>query len=791
VVEYFAHSSTAADKHDWQKLSVHAEGVAALASGFGAPLGLRAAARLAGLLHDLGKYNPAFQAYIEGRGASVDHSTAGAFWVRELARTGTPFDRLMADLIAYAIAGHHAGLPDRIGGPASLNERLAAYSDVIDPVWRHELRPDLAGLMPQLEWVRAREGASLARQRLAFQLALLGRILFSCLVDADFRDTEAHYAGIEGREIDRTWPALPDRLDGLTARFDEHMAGKSAAATPINRLRTDILRHVRTRAELPPGFFTLTVPTGGGKTLASLGFALDHARRHGHRRIIYAIPFTSIIDQTAAIFRDVLGEETVLEHHSAIEDDRMAAADARAADSRDQSLRLRRAMEDWEAPVVVTTNVQLFESLFAARPARARKLHNIPRSVIVLDEAQAIPLPLLGPAVWALEALVRDWGCTVVLCTATQPALAHPSAASGQEGVSKPVEGTAAPRTASPVAGLIGLDLPADRELAPDPAELAAALRRTELRRAGPMTDTQLVEALAAAPQALVIVNSRRHALALYREVSSAGLEGAIHLSTRQCAADRRYLLDEVRGRLERGAPCRLIATSLVEAGVDLDFPRAWRAEAGLEQIVQAAGRVNRNNLRPAADSIVTVFEAADYPPPREIAGFVSDLHRMQDQFEDLFSPEAIRRYFEEVYWRKGRSDLDRGHDGQSILDRFRLDTNETAFAYRSVAENFRMIESGMLPVIVPADEVARRAIAGLGDERIPTGRLARILQLYAVAVPPRARDLLLKYDRVRFVARGLRGDAFAVLADMTLYTRDTGLIWEDPTYMAADTLMV
>jgi CRISPR-associated endonuclease/helicase Cas3 len=612
----------------------------------------------------------------------------------------------------------------------------------------------------------------LSTQKAAFQLATLGRFVFSALVDADFRDTEQFYAGIEGYEIDRTWPRLADSLDALVARFDTYMDAKSSVDTPLNRLRAGILRHARGKADQSPGFFTLTVPTGGGKTLASLGFALDHARCHGFRRIVFAIPFTSIIDQTAELFRDVLGEDLILEHHSAIEDEHIPSA-ARDADSRDQSMRLRRAMEDWEAPVIVTTNVQLLESLFAARTSRARKLHNIPGSVIVLDEAQTIPLPLLGPAIWALETLVRDWGCTVVLCTATQPALARDRLAQ------------------SPVAGLIGLDLDSARELAPDPASLARQLKRTTLRHAGSLSDEQLIVELSESRQALVIVNSRRHALTLYQSAKAAGLDGVIHLSTRQHAVDRRRILADVRDRLRKGEPCRLVATSLVEAGVDLDFPRAWRAEVGLEQIVQAAGRVNRNGLRPVEDSIVTVFEAPDNPPPREIEGFIGDRRRMQHQFEDLFSPEAISRYFEEVYWRKGLADLDRGHDRQPILNRFQFGHNETAFSYRSAAENFRMIESGMQPVIVAEDHVACAAVRELSIENIPTGRLARILQLYTVAVPPRARDLLFNAGRVRFEAPELRGDAFAVLADTELYKPEIGLLWEDPTYLDADTLLV
>lgn len=294
---FFAHSVDAREKVQWQTLPEHSIAVANLAGEFGASIGIGRIAYIAGLLHDLGKYNRAFQAYIDGQGASVDHSTAGAWWIRELAKAAMPLDRLMADIAAYAIAGHHVGLPDRLGGPASLDERLRSYVDAIDPLWRSELAPEFSALVPSLKWVRIDKVDPLSTQKAAFQLATLGRFVFSTLVDADFRDTERFYAGIEGYEIDRTWPRLTDRLDALVARFDTYMDAKSSVDTPLNRLRAGILRHARGKADQSPGFFTLTVPTGGGKTLASLGFALDHARRHGFRRIIFAIPFAGGADR--------------------------------------------------------------------------------------------------------------------------------------------------------------------------------------------------------------------------------------------------------------------------------------------------------------------------------------------------------------------------------------------------------------------------------------------------------------------------------------------------------------
>lgn len=747
---YYAHSTPDPNRDTWQPLPVHLAAVAGLAEAFGRPLGLGRAARVAGLGHDLGKYSAAFLARLGGSREPVDHSTAGAWMIRELCRTASLPDRLMAELIGYAILGHHAGLPDRTGA-GSLSERLAGFSPAaLAPEWRAEIPLDAAGLAPT--------AAPRPTAYRDFRFALLGRMLFSCLVDADYRDTEAFYAATEGWTPERDWPALGAILPDLVARFDAHMAGMPKADTAVNALRGEILAHVRARATLPPGLFTLTVPTGGGKTLASLGFALDHAARHGHRRIVYAIPFTSIIEQTAAIFGDVLGDGVVLEHHSNTDD-----AGLEKGGGRDK---LRLAMEDWAAPVVVTTNVQLFESLFSARPGRCRKLHNLAGAVIVLDEAQTLPRPLMIPCVRALDELAAAYGCTIILCTATQPALD-----ARHLGETHP----------------LGLALEG-RELAPDPSRLARALGRVTVRRAGEMTNADLVASLGDAPQGLVIVNSRAHALDLHRAATEVDLAGVVHLTTRQHAHDRRLILDDIRARLKAGEPCRVIATSLVEAGVDVDFPRVWRAEAGLDQIAQAAGRCNREGKRRPEDSIVTVFRAPDYPMPREIRDLVGDFGRMVDKHAaDLLAPEAIRDFFGETIWRLDTAGLDR----HGIMKLFRLNGAETDFAYRTVDGLFRLIATDMQPVIVATEEAARPAVDKLGIAEIPTGRLARELQGFIVQVPRKARDRLIACGHVTFAAPKVRGDQFAVLRTPSLYTRETGLIWEDAEYLSIDNIVL
>ncbi len=738
---YYAHSTSDPSQRDWQPLADHLLGVAKLAEQFGTKIGIERASYLAGLLHDLGKYTAGFQARLAG-GPRVDHATAGAAEVcspAQRARYGQ-----MADLVAYVIAGHHTGLPDGTG-IASLADRLEAAQELetLDPVWRDEITlPEGKIALPPIKPNQKRGG---------FQIAFLGRMLFSCLVDADFRDTEAFCAKVEGRAIDRNWPRLGDIIGGLVDRFDTYMAERQRLAPdrPINHVRREILAHVRGKAELPPGIFTLTVPTGGGKTLASLAFALDHAKRHKLCRIIYAIPFTSIIEQTAGIFRDVLGTDVVLEHHSAIEDTN--------TDMREARDKLRFAMDDWAAPIVVTTNVQLFESLFSNRSSRCRKLHNLAHSVIVLDEAQAIPLILFKPVVAVLGELARNYGVSIVLCTATQPALDAP-----------------------PFADDLVLD--PTRELAPDPGGLAAKLGRVTIRRTGAMADETLTAAMGEAEQCLTIVNSRAHALGLFRQAALAEYSGVIHLTTRQYAAHRSRILADIRKRLVENQPCRVIATSLVEAGVDLDFPRVFRAEAGLDQITQAAGRCNREGKRAHEDSIVTVFSTPDNPPPAEIAQMAAAFGRMADKFPDWQSPDAIRAYFEEVYWSKGPA-----LDKHGILDMFMLAPGGVDFKYRTVAEAFRMIETGLVPVIVPFEAEAQAAVKRLAVPDISTGGIARDLQRYIVQVPPKARQKLIDAGHVVYAQRDRLGHQFAVLVTNSLYGPDTGLLWEDAEYLGQE----
>ncbi len=734
---YYAHSLPGdPDKARWQTLASHLLGTAMLAEGFASEFGSGNAARASGALHDLGKYCRQFLDYISGKASSGgDHSLAGALAIIESA---IPREKAVARILAYGISGHHAGLADH----AELEDRYDRSYNKPDDIWREEIATDFGVLFPRFNLSADPTSA-------AFQLAFWGRMVFSCLVDADYKDTERFYAAEDGREIDRDWPVLRQDIDQLIARFDAHMAEihKRADSSELNVLRADVLSHVRARAAQPQGIFTLTVPTGGGKTLASLGFALDHAKRHNLRRIVYAIPFTSIIDQNAAIFREVLGDAYILEHHSSIDQEKFDPKHPL-----EQLNKLKLAMEDWAAPVIVTTNVQLFESLFANRPSKCRKLHSLANSIVILDEAQALPLGLLRPCMAALDELVKHYGVTVVLCTATQPAI---DKLAFKEGA--------------------GLEIRA--ELAPDPVGLARKLTRVRIEHGAVLDDDQLVGALRAHDQALVIVNSRRHALGLYRKVVAEGLDGVVHLTTRQYAVHRREILKRVRQNLVDQKPCRLIATSLIEAGVDVDFPRVWRAEAGLDQVLQAAGRCNREGRRPVDDSIVTVFKAQGYKPPSQFEPLVAAFGRTAAKVDGLLSPEAIRLYFQELYWQQGAQ-----LDSKAILQAFAMNERgaRPAFDYRTVATNFRMIDSAQMPVIINDNPKVQEVFDRLQSSKVSPGKAARDLQPFVVQVQPRDLVALTANGSVVHHRPDLWADQFAVLNRSELYTSRSGLIWED-----------
>ncbi len=679
------------------RLDEHLRGVAALAESFAATFAAGDWVKLAGLWHDLGKYRPAFQRYICGASGydahiettpgRVDHSTVGALYaIKRMDGLGR--------ILAYLIAGHHAGLPDwqSAENPAS---------SLVRRLDQHDLLAEALDQSPPSDILDAPSPTSNPGQR---DYALWIRLLFSCLVDADFLDTE-QFMTPDKSELRGQYPTLAE----LEPRFEAHMAALAAGAddTPVNRIRAVVLERCRNAAEQTPGLFSLTVPTGGGKTLASLAFALRHARRHGKRRILYVIPYTSIIEQTADVFRGVFGENAVLEHHSNFDSDQETAHS-------------RLACENWDASLIVTTNVQFFESLFAARSSRTRKLHNILDSVVILDEAQLLPPDFLTPILGTIRELSRHYGVSFVLCTATQPALTSRRdfdfSFDGLDGVREIIGDTAATRN------------------------LHEGLRRVEVTLPEDLQSPTSWEALAAElethPRVLCIVDRRDDARILHGLLPA----GTVHLSGLMCGQHRSNIIEDIKHRLKDAAtPLRVVSTQLVEAGVDLDFPVVYRALAGLDSIAQAAGRCNREGRLFNLGQVV-VFVPPTEPPKGHLrqardAGRQLLLRRPPDPL----APELFTEYFQSLYWRKGAQRL----DCKDIMTLLKY-SSKLEFSFRTAAERFQLIPEIQAPVIVRYGDSERllARLARPGDHL--DRKTLRQLQRYVVNIPRRIHQRLL-----------------------------------------------
>lgn len=754
-MNYYAHSHGAVEKKDWHLLSSHLKGTGAKAASFLDIVGCSDLGMAVGLLHDLGKYSLEFQGRLTGNHTRVNHSTAGAKIAIER------YDERLGKLLAFCIAGHHAGLANGVNGgrTTSLQDRLQEVIPDLDPTWEQEIAIPSSSVLKSLLSVLKPPGENGHGEH---SIALLVRMLFSALVDADYLNTEAWFAEKDGGRPSRgEYPCLVELRERLSDFLEKLLIDSDTGV--VNELRREILVHARGRATDSPGLFSLTVPTGGGKTLTSLAFALDHAIKHDLGRVIYVIPYTSIVEQTAAVFREALSvgqieSDLIVEHHTTFDEERIPARESRE--------KLQLAMENWDAPIIVTTSVQFFESLFANRPSRCRKLHNIANSVVILDEAQTLPLKYLKPCVVVIDELARNWRTSMVLCTATQPALGKSDGFSG---------------------GLENV-----RELAPEPSRIQKDLRRTKIVPEGQIDDEELAYRLESSPQVLCIVNTRRHARELYESISH--LQGALHLSTLMCARHRTECLNVVRRRLKDGEPVRLISTSLVEAGVDLDFPSVWRAEAGLESIIQAAGRCNREGRLETLGEI-HVFEPAPgegRKPPPEIAQFASAARSVFRKHGDPMDLQSIREYFQELYWLRD----DEALDEKRILPRLERQKASLDFPFEGIASDFRLIESPMVPVIVPwagygqGDNLANTLIDRLQWIERP-GWVARKLQPFVVQIPQKARAELLNAGAVEAVREAEFGHQFVVLRNMEIYSSSIGLSWDDPVFRTVESLIV
>ena len=730
----FAHSTQSGSQEDWERLVDHLKAVADLSGKNASDFAAKSWGTAAGLLHDLGKSKPGFQAYLRGERGSDPHSGEGARYAQEhLGGAGK--------LLAYCIAGHHAGLPNGLGPVAGkpatpLGDRLqtAELLDMPDGI----ALPVLATPAP----------LDRAPKALNFSLHFFTRMLFSALVDADFLETEKFYDKVEGRKSERGWTGS---LEGLDRALTAHLSKFGTPKSDVNKLRSQILTHARALAKETPGLFSLTVPTGGGKTLTSLAFALDHARKHGLKRIIYVIPFTSIVEQTADVFRKAFGDDdAVLEHHASFDWDGL--------NDPQEGERLKLAAQNWDRPIIVTTAVQFFESLFANRTSKCRKLHRLANAVIILDEAQTLPLRLLRPCLAALKELAQGYGASVVFCTATQPALIKEDGFPADEGLAKD-------------------DI---REIAPDPHALYKALRRVQIIDAGTLDDTALAEKIAAQEQVLAILNNRRHVRALYDLL--AGFPGATLLTTLMTAAHRRKVLQNVRDALTHGRPVRLVATSLIEAGVDVDFPQVWREVAGIDSIAQAAGRCNREGKRAHGD--VYVFRGSEeFKPPADLKQFAGIGAEIMASHEDPLSLAAVRDYFRQLYWDRGAEELDSVPVGgvQGIMNALAKSGNQMNFPFADIAQAFRIIEQASVPLIIQGGDwgIPEDMLKGF-HHRPHAGPLARDFQPFQVQIPQYQRTQLLQARAAEIWRESEFGEQFVLLTNERLYDEKAGFSADD-----------
>lgn len=717
-----------------QSLLDHLENTARLAEAYTGKFNSGEWGKAAGLAHDAGKGRPLWQKYLltkseyaeeahlEGKTGKIPHAIHGAKLVEAL------FGKGFGRLLAYCIAGHHAGLPDwssaEGAGQASLQFQESQVKD----------SDDIDGLV--IEKIRSAKPAYLPwKFEQGLDLSLWIRMLYSSLVDADFLDTESYMdiakAGSRGGYC--SMPELLERFNKFIKQLDQ-----DSANTKVNEIRRNIRTKCVQMAGEDQGIFSLTVPTGGGKTLSSLAFALEHAIKHQLDRIIYVIPYTSIIEQNADVFRSAIGEDQVVEHHSSLEED-------------DSSPKSRLASENWDAPVIVTTSVQFFESLFAAKSSRCRKLHNIVRSVVILDEAQLVPVDYLAPILETMRLLVEHYQVSFVLSTATQPAFNERTVDGklfpGLKNIKEIMGGNEEVKSLYHSLKRYQVQLPPDLQTVSNWEEIAEELKDYE--------------------QVLCVVSDRKSC----RELHSLMPQGTFHLSALMCGQHRSEMIKKIKQKLQDGESVRVISTQLVEAGVDLDFPVVYRALAGLDSIAQAAGRCNREGKLPHPGKVV-VFN----PPKKAPVGLLrkaADTTRsiITSNREDPLNNDLFEKYFTELYWRANSL------DAQAIGSLLKPDQQECGIYFRTAANKFHIIdESQQKTVLVRYGE--GEGLIDLLKSRGPDRWLMRKLQRYTVNV--------YNHDFDQLYRRGAVEEVYSKIYALTTnldYSEDTGLLVEETPF--------
>ncbi len=628
----YAHTKDDAEANEWQTLDAHLSNVADLTSSFSAAFGAPELGKVIGKCHDVGKADTRWQSYLRNDGSGIDHMIAGGI----LASQHTP------ELASLPILGHHGGLKS-LAEAKSILKNARHNTHIQAAIERADIDIPEIRILPT--FLQSGEDSAMRRKCEFFV-----RMLFSSLVDADFLDTEQFMTPEKAVARDSE-----HSLNQLASKFESSQS-QLGSETEINATRSRIYETVTQKAEAPPGFFSLSIPTGGGKTRTAMGFALKHALAHDLDRIIVVIPYTSIITQTAQVYRDIFGEEAVVEHHSSVNPD-------------EESQWNRLAAENWDAPVIVTTSVQFFDSLHARKPSRCRKLHNIAKSVVILDEVQTLPPRLLHPILDTMKQLKENYRVSFVFSTATQPAFRDRKGFCGLKNV---------------------------RELAPEAHEQFEKFQRVTYQlpeNRNTQKWDEIADDIRDQKQVLAILNTKQDAKELFEHLPE---EATFHLSSSMYPAHRHSVLQTIHERLDKGNECRLISTQVVEAGVDIDFPVVYRAFGPLDSIVQAAGRCNREANLEEGRTVVFYPEDGGMPPGvYKTAADVTQTLMPELDSKDLYSPDLFQDYFARLYTVQNL-------DQENILQ-LRSD-----FDYPKTADRFRLIKSDTYPVIIPHGKGAK-----------------------------------------------------------------------------------
>lgn len=708
-MSYIAHKRSDYDNEE-QPLIEHLKNVSDLSAEFAKPLNQSEYAKIIGIMHDIGKYSEAFQQRINGNSKRrVDHSTCG---MKESIKR-----KMM--IPAFCIAGHHGGIPD-LGSKHDTADNATIQGRLRKPTedfsaWATEV--------DQNELKQIKEPRNID----AVYCSFLIRFMFSCLVDADYIDTENF---MSNGTVSRVGGDTPEKLLCMLYSYIEKWKNPD---TRLNTLRSQILNECTDAGKnSDERLFTLTVPTGGGKTVSSMAFALNYAVKHNKKRVIYVIPYTSIIEQNADVFRNIFGCKNVLENHSNF--------DFKDYDDETKA-QMMLAAENWDSPVIVTTAVAFFESIFSNKPSKCRKIHNIADSVVIFDEAQILPLDYLLPCAAAIRQLAENYNCGVVLCTATQPnfdLIINMTKKDGKE---------------------ISLT-----EICKSNKSITDDFRRAEFCYDGKLEDDELVLRLSQSSQVLCIVNKKAHAQRIYSMLGDSNEN--FHLSTYMYPSHRKKVLEEIRKRLKENKPCRVISTSLIEAGVDIDFPTVYRAISGIDSILQAGGRCNRENKREIEKSVVHIFNTDEVLSYQQTNADVAKdvINKYGDR---IYLPEAVKMYFDNLYYYR---DIDRTH---RVFDKKEIMKSVSGFEFETVSQKFKMIENNTIPLYICTEE-SEKEINDLRQHNY-SKELFRKLQQYAVNLYEqdfKRLDEMCAVERI--------DNHFYVLSDNKYYSEKTGITFPD-----------